>query len=153
MLQLIVAFAIITVAGESLIDEIPCLYLTVAGFHHALDPKVHRIDEGVVTLLCGLGNSMSLIALKLDALDIDVAHEVAALQQEEVVIHHWCVIDNYILPFFGEWYINSSFRRVCEVSQFAMEFTCIRAFQSYGHLVGITSFEHDIRHGLELHIP
>ena len=112
MLQLIVAFAIITVAGESLIDEIPCLYLTVAGFHHALNPKVHSIDEGIVTLLCCLGNGTTCITLKLDALDIDVTHEVAALQQKEVVVHHRCVVDFYVLPFFGERYVDSCFRSV-----------------------------------------
>ena len=102
VLQDIVSRAIVTITTDSLVHQIPSLHLAAAGFHHALNPLVHCIDEGVVTLLCGLGNSMSLIALKLDALDIDIANVVRNMQQHEVAVHGRCDGHLYILPFRGE---------------------------------------------------
>ena len=51
VLQCVVALTVITATGDSLVDEIPCLDLAFTGSHHTLDPLVHSIDEGVVTLL------------------------------------------------------------------------------------------------------
>ena len=72
---------IVTATTDSLVHQIPSLDLTVAGFHHALDPLVHGIDECVVHLLCGLRYNWCPITLKLDLLDIHFTYKVRNMQQ------------------------------------------------------------------------
>ena len=50
-LQHVVAFAVITATRDSLIDEIPTLYLAATGFHHTLNPFIHCINKNIVTFL------------------------------------------------------------------------------------------------------
>ena len=44
VLQRVVVLAVVTIASNSLIHHIPGFHLAVAGFHHALDPLLHRSD-------------------------------------------------------------------------------------------------------------
>ena len=94
MLQEVVALTIVTTTGDGLVDEIPRLDLTATGFHHTLDPLVHRIDECVVHLLLCLRNGLCrLVALELDVLDIDIAHIVGDLQKHETGLQDRCDVN------------------------------------------------------------
>ena len=152
VLQLVVALTIVTTTRDSFVDEIPSLHLSFAGFHHALDPLVHGIDEGIVALLLCLGNSNARrISLELDFFDIDVAYEVATLEHEETALNCCRIGHFHILPFCGErniWIFS-----IAPVAQFSMQFSIIRAFYCHCHLVGLAYFGGNIRHGQELNVP
>ena len=81
VLQDVVALAIVATAGNSFVDEIPAFHFSVASFHHALDPLIHRINQCIVHLLFCLRNHLGWITFELDGLNIDVAHEIATLKQ------------------------------------------------------------------------
>ena len=102
MLQCIVSAAVVTVTADGLVDQIPSLDLSVAGFHHALDPLVHGIDKGIVHLFLGLRNGAGLIAFELDALDIDIANVVGNMQEHEVSVHGGGNGYLYVLPLCAE---------------------------------------------------
>ena len=103
MLEQVVAPAVITAAGDGLIDQIPSLDLSSAGIHHTLDPFIHGIDKGVVHLLLSLGNHPGRsVALELDALYIDFAYVVRHMQQQETALHGWLDADFHILPLICE---------------------------------------------------
>ena len=122
MLQLVVAVTVISATRDSFVDEIPTLYFAVASLHHALDPQIHRIDEGVVLFLSSLRNGLAYITLKLDVLDIDVAYEVATLEHEEATLHGGLIADLYLFPFCRER--NIRIFAIAPVTQFAVELTC-----------------------------
>ena len=151
MLQFIVTLAVVTATRDGLVDEVECFHLAATSIHHTLDPLVHRIDEGVVTLLCGLGNSLSCKTLDLDVLDEDVTHEVATLKHVEVVRHDGLVFNSHILPLCGEG--NIGIFSVAPVAQFTMQPSLFCALDRHRHLVGLANFCIDILHSQELHIP
>ena len=101
-LQSVVAFTIIATTTDGLVYKIPSLNLTIAGFHHTLDPLIHGLNKGVMALLLSTRNHLTLITLKLDALDIDVTSEVNGinLQEQEIGAIHGRldVFYNNILP-------------------------------------------------------
>ena len=103
-------------------------------------------------LLLSPRNSLSLITLKLDALDINIANEITTLKKQEIIIHNWCIIDLYILPLFGEGNVCQG-TIITEVAQFAMKFSFVGSFKCDRHLAGLIGSEHNIGYGLKLYIP
>ena len=102
-------------------------------------------------LFPGLGDGLAYIALKLDALDIDVAHEVATLEHEETVVHRGLIVDFHILPFGRKG--NLGIGSATPVAQFGVEVAGLSASYGHGHLVCLVCGGHDIGHGQELHVP
>ena len=151
VLQQVVAVAVVTVAGDGLVNEVPGLDLTVTGFHHTLDPEVHGVDKCVVALLLRLGDGLTLVALKLDGLDVDVTHEVAALEHEEAVLHECLILDLNVLPLGGEGYVGVF--SVAPVAQLAVELSVGRSADGHRHLVGLSQLDGYVFHRQELHVP
>ena len=108
-----------------------------------------------MTLLLSPWNHLTLIALKLDGLDKDIAYKVATLKQEEVALFSWCVVDFYILPFCRKRNFRTSFCTIgCAMgTHFGVQLTSLRALYGDSHLVGLTFLCYDVFHRSNLYIP
>ena len=99
VLQQIVTLTVVTATRDCLVHKVPSLYLTVAGFHHTLNPLVHCIHQCVVHLFLGQRNSSSFVTLELDVLDIDITYKVTTLQHKEAALHNTLIFYCHVLPF------------------------------------------------------
>ena len=121
VLQRVVALTVIATAGDRLVHEIPAFHLTVAGFHHTLDPLVHSVNECIVHLILCSGNRLTFISLKLDVLDKDIAYEITTLKHEETTFHDSFIFNLHIFPFCCE--SNIRIFSIVPVTQFTVKFT------------------------------
>ena len=151
MLEGVVARAVVTATADGLVDEVEGLDLAAAGLHHALDPLVHGIDEGVVHLFLGLGDGLLHVALKLDAADESVAYVVGHVEQDEVGVHRRLDGHFHVLPLCGEG--DAEIGAAAPVAQTAVELSFLGTLDGHRHLIVLVSLKDDIVHRHKLHLP
>ena len=86
-----------------------------------------------------------------DVLDIDIAHEVSVLQQEERIGKSVFIDDVHLLPLGREGDIGRYAR--APVTQLAVDGASLRTAHSHRHLISTALFGWDIVHSDVLHIP